>query len=110
MTLRDTLNGPVWVIWIVFAVFAVTTAVLLTGHGAGLISGYNTASAEKKARYDLEKLCRVNGIGTLIITILVLISAIGLDFLPAWFAYVCLGISFADGIAVTVLSKTFCRR
>ncbi len=29
------------------------------GKGTGLIAGYNTASAEEKAKYDKNKLCRV---------------------------------------------------
>ncbi len=49
MTLNDISNGPDWIMWIGFAILAFMSIVLLTGHGAGLIAGYNTASKEEKA-------------------------------------------------------------
>ncbi len=35
--------------------------VLMAGHGAGLIAGYNTSSAEQKAKYDEKRMCRFVG-------------------------------------------------
>lgn len=52
MTLKDISNGPDWIMWIVFAIFVVLTIILLTGHGANLIAGYNTSSKEEKSKYD----------------------------------------------------------
>lgn len=34
------------------AVFIVLSAILLSGHGAMLIAGYNTAKEKEKAKYD----------------------------------------------------------
>ena len=48
MTMMDTAHGPMWILWIVFAVFAVLSIVMLSGHGANLIAGYNTAGKEEK--------------------------------------------------------------
>lgn len=48
MTLKDVSNGPGWIIWIVFAAFAVISIILLSGHGANMIAGYNSASKEEK--------------------------------------------------------------
>ena len=38
------------------AVFIVLSAILLSGNGAMLIAGYNTAKEEEKAKYDEKKL------------------------------------------------------
>ncbi len=55
--------------WLMVAVFLVISVVLLSGHGAWLIAGYNTAGKEQKAAYDEKKLCRATGVMTLIITV-----------------------------------------
>ena len=87
MTLKDVSNGPAWIIWLVFALFAVISIVLLTGHGANMIAGYNTASREEKSRVDEKKLCRVVGSGMAVITGLIFIMAIGESVFSAFFAY-----------------------
>ena len=61
MKLKDITNGPDWMIWVVFAVFVLITILLLTGHGSNLIAGYNTASQQKREKYNEKKLCRVVG-------------------------------------------------
>ena len=48
MTLKDIHKGPDWVLWAVVVLFAVISIVLLSGHGANLIAGFNTASEEEK--------------------------------------------------------------
>lgn len=110
MTLKDTFSGPVWIIWIVGALFAIVSIVLLSGHGANLIAGYNTAGPEEKARYDTGKLCRVVGIGTSLITLLIFIMAIWAAVLPAAFATVFLAATVIDCVAIIVLVNTVCRK
>ena len=44
MTLKDISNGPDWIMWVAFVILALMSIVLLTGRGAGLIAGYNTAT------------------------------------------------------------------
>ena len=68
MTLKDISNGPDWIIWVLFAILAFMSIVLLTGHGAGLIAGYNTAGKEQKNKYDEKRLCKVTGTGMSLIT------------------------------------------
>ena len=58
MKLADLATGSDWIVWIVFVIFAVFSIILLSGHGSWLISGYNTASKEEKAKYNEKKLCR----------------------------------------------------
>lgn len=59
MTLNDISNGPDWITWIGFAILALVSIVLLTGHGAWLIAGYNTASKEEKRKYDEKIFCQL---------------------------------------------------
>jgi len=110
MTLRDVSNGPDWILWVVFAVLTIMSIVLLTGHGAGMIAGYNTATKEEKRKYNEKKLCRVIGIGLSAICILILVSAIGMDILPAYFAYIMLTVIVADVVVMLVLMNTICKR
>lgn len=110
MTLRDNVNGPEWVIWVVFAVFLILSVILLSGHGANLVAGYNTASKEEKAKYDSKKISRVVGIGMSIITILILAMGLFMDYLDVSFSYIFAVIVFADCITMTVLINTICRK
>ena len=110
MTLADSSNGPIWVLWIVCAVFAVISIVLLSGHGAGLIAGYNTASEEQKKKTDPKKLCRVVGGGMAVITVLLLVMAVGANVLPASFEWVFVTVTLADCAVMVVLANTICRK
>lgn len=47
------------VIVLLFTLFA---CYLMSGRGSFLIAGFNTMSAEQKARYDEKKLCRLTGV------------------------------------------------
>ena len=82
MTLKDISTGPDWILWVVFGILAAISIVLLSGHGANLIAGYNTAGKEEKSKYDAKKLCRVTGAGMAVITILILVMAAGENVLP----------------------------
>lgn len=46
---------------IMVGIFVLLGTTFSLGKGAGLIAGYNTASAENKAKYDKIKLCRFMG-------------------------------------------------
>ena len=46
----------------------VIAVVLLCGHGADLIAGYNTASPAEKAKWDRKALCR--GVGALLLVLM----------------------------------------
>ena len=84
MKLKDISAGPDWVVWIAFIVFAVFSIVLLLGRGSWLISGYNTASKEEKAKYNEKKLCRVMAV----IAVLILIMGVFESILPVFFVYI----------------------
>ena len=110
MTLKDTVNGPDWVIWIVGILFAIISIILISGHGVNLIAGYNTASREEQSRYDAKKLCRVVGIGMAVITLMIFIMAIWENVLPAFFSTVFIFVTVVDCIAMILLSNTICKK
>ena len=60
MKLADLSTGPDWVVYVGFIIFAVLSIVLISGHGSWLISGYNTASKEEKAKYNEKKTMQNN--------------------------------------------------
>jgi hypothetical protein len=110
MKLSDISSGPDWIIWVAFVAFAIFSSVLISGHGSGWIAGYNTAAKEEKAKYNEKRLCRTTGIGMAVITLLIFISKIFENILPAGFAYVILGVIVADVIVIIILSNTICRK
>lgn len=110
MKLRDISNGPEWIIWIVFIIFAIVTIVLLTGRGANFIAGYNTSSEEEKNKYDTKKLCRVVGLGMLVLTVFIFIMLIGQDILPAVTANIFAGVTALDCVIIMILSNTVCKK
>ncbi|MCF0145185.1 MAG: DUF3784 domain-containing protein [Eubacterium sp.] len=109
MTMQDVSTGPGWVLWAAFLVITVLSIVLLSGHGANLIAGYNTEGKEKKAQYNEKKLCRVTGVGMAVIAALFLIAGLFEHILPAYFAYILLGLIFTDIVVMIVLGSTVCR-
>ena len=110
MTLKDISSGPDWIVWIIGFLFFTMSLILISGHGANLIAGYNTAGREEKNRYDTKKLCRVVGIGMAVITIMIFIMAIWETVLPAFFSTIFFVITVIDCIAIIILSNTICKK
>lgn len=110
MKLADLSTGPDWIVWFIFIIFAVLSIVLLSGHGSWFISGYNTASKEEKEKYNEKKLCRIMGIGMSVITLLILTMGLLENILPAFFAYIALGIVSVDVAVIIILGNTICRK
>ncbi len=110
MTLKDISSGPDWIVWIIGFLFFTMSLILISGHGANLIAGYNTAGREEKNRYDTKKLCRVVGIGMALITLMIFIMAIWETVLPAFFSTVFFVITVIDCIAIIILSNTICKK
>lgn len=110
MTLKDTMNGPEWVVWATFVLFATISTTLLSGHGENLIAGYNTARKEEKDKINVKKLCRVVGAGMAVISVMILVMALGASVLPAYFSVIFAAIVFADCITVIVLANTICKK
>lgn len=109
MTLADKMNGPAWIVWLVFSVFLLLSVVLLSGHGSGLIAGFNTASKEEQKKYDKKKLCRAVGTGMAVIALLCLIIGLFNTVLPYYFIYITFGTIIADVVVIIMLKNTICR-
>ena len=110
MTLKEISSGPDWLVWIIGILFLIISLILISGHGANLIAGYNTAGRDEKNRYDTKKLCRVVGIGMALITLMIFILAIWETVLPAFFSTVFFVITVIDCIAIIILSNTICKK
>lgn len=108
--LADISHGPDWVIWVVFVIVLIISIILISGHGAGLISGYNVSSKEEKAKYDEKRLCRTMGIGMAVIAVLILISGLFENVLPASFVYIIIGVIAVDIITIIIVSNTVCKK
>lgn len=87
---------------ILFIIFLIVSLLLLMGKDSFLIAGYNTASAKEKAQYNEKKLCRIVGVGLLIVTLgigsLMIFDSLGL--------YLMIG-SFLIGIAIILIGSQF---
>ena len=110
MTLKDISHGPEWTIWIAFFVLLVISIIFLSGHGAGLIAGYNTASEEEKNKYDEKKMCRVMGAGMSVITVWIFVMGKWEAVLPANFAYITLAVVLIDCLVMIILLNTICKK
>ena len=108
--LADISHGPDWIIWVVFVILAVISIILISGHGSGVIAGYNAASEEEKTGYDEKRLCRTVGIGIAVIALFVLASGLFADVLPASFVYVLLVAVLVDIIVILIVGNTVCRK
>ena len=110
MTLKDAMNVPALVVWLVFGVFVLLSIVLLSGHGAELIAGYNTADKAEREKYDQKKLCRVTGAGMSVISLLLFVMAGWSDVLPFSFVWIFLAIVIIDCVALVILLNTVCKK
>ena len=110
MTLKDITNGPGIIVLLVAVFMAIISIVFLTGNGADLIAGYNTADSSEKSKYDEKKMCRVMGTGMSVITVLLFVMAIWSAVLPASFAYIFICVVIADCVVMIVLLNTICKK
>lgn len=110
MTMADTMNGPDWVLWVVTVLLLLMSIVLISGHGAGLIAGYNDITKEEKEKYNERKLCKVVGFRMAGITILLLVLDFFSSQIPAQFTNVMIGFVVADIVVMLVLCNTICKK
>lgn len=59
----------VWMLGVIAGVLAVIYVVLLSGHGAGFLAGYSTASPAERAHVNAPKLARTMGTAVLVCAI-----------------------------------------
>lgn len=64
------------ILWTLTAIFAIWSLVLLSGHGAASIAGFNTMTEDEKKTIDEKKLCFVMGICMSVCALAMLYTAI----------------------------------
>lgn len=64
------------ILWSLTAILGICSLILLSGHGAALIAGYNTMTEDEKKTIDEKKLCFVMGISTSVCALTMLYMAI----------------------------------
>ena len=91
-------------------VFVILSVILISGHGSGLISGYNAATKEEKAKYHEKRLCTTMGIGMFVIAFFILIAGLFEHILPADLVYVLIGVIVSDIFVIIIRSNTICKK
>ena len=81
-------KGAVLALWIAFAITAIIGILLFCGFGTRLIAGYNTASAQEKAKYNKKRLSIVFGCGMSVLSVFLLMMAIFVSKLPIYTIYI----------------------
>lgn len=81
---------------------------MICGKGSFLIAGYNAASKKEKERYDEKKLCRVMGLGMLIISLLIIAMFAFINVLPAFFIWIFVAAILIDVIVMIILVNKCC--
>ena len=110
MTFADTFNGSPVIGYVVCGIIILISVILLSGHGAGFIAGYNNLKPEEKEKYDEKKLCKSFGACLLFIGLLCTLSIYLAASLPASFSYVMLGIILVTIVVMIVIGNFFCRK
>ena len=98
-----------WIEWGIAVLFLILTVVFLSGKGAFLIAGYNTASSKETQRYDRKKLCRVVGAGMAVVTATIFCTLAMGENMPAWMPDVFLAITLVTAVVLLILCNTVCR-
>lgn len=97
-------------LWFIMILFAVLSIVLLTGKGAFLIAGYNTAGETERSQYNEKLLCRVMGGGMSVFTVLIALDAFSGGGFSSTLGGVHPVLIAVTIVVMLVLSNTICRK
>lgn len=91
---------------VAFIPMLIFSFILMSGRGAGLIAGYNTMSKEKKARWNVKRLCVFTGWLLLVFTVLLAAAMFSIfaGTLPLF--WVLAGLAVAELIAGVIYVNT----
>lgn len=98
------------VLWVIFAVFSAMTVAFLSGHGANLIAGYNTATEAEKETVNERKLLRAMGGGMLVATLVIFVLALMGGAAPMALVCVSTAVIAVDSVAMAYLANTKCKK
>ena len=88
------------------SVLVICAILILFGKGDWLMSGYNTANAEKRAKYNVVRLRAVTGIGLIVLAAEIVI----LEFVSIFGENGRTTILCVTALLLSLLSMTYCKR
>lgn len=95
------------VLIIVAAILLIMGIIILVGKGDNLIAGYNTASKEEKAQYNIKRLRGLIG-GILVVLAPMMLLLLGKESLAATLSFVVL--TFVLCIVMVILANTWAKK
>ena len=96
------------IVLIILAVlFLIMGIIILVGKGDNLIAGYNTASKEERAQYNVKRLRGLIG-GLLIVLAPMTVFLLGAETLAATMSFV--GLTLALTMVVAILANTWAKK
>ena len=97
--------------WSLTAILGIWSIVLLSGHGAISIAGYNTMTEDEKKTIDEKKLCFVLGICTLISALVLFFMAmLGSKNITNTTAIIAGSIIAIDAVVMVYIANTKCKK
>lgn len=108
------MSGTVIGIMCVATFLLIIGIVLCTGHGSGLIAGYNTMKKEEQEKYDKKKLCRGTGILVLIVAAICIVMGLAEAFwtkaVVDTLAKICVAVILLLCVVWIALGNIFCKK
>lgn len=98
------------IFWTLTAILGIWSLVLLSGHGAASIAGYNTMTEDEKKTIDEKKLCFVMGISMLISTLVLFFMAILSPNITNTTAIIAGSIIAIDAAVTVYIANTKCKK
>ena len=98
------------ILWSLTAILGICSLILLSGHGAALIAGYNTMTEDEKKTIDEKKLCFVMGISTSVCALTMLYMAVLYPNITNTTAIIAGSIIAIDAAAAVYIANTKCKK
>ena len=98
------------IMWSLTAILGIWSIVLLSGHGAISIAGFNTMTEDEKKTIDEKKLCFVMGISTSVCALTMLYMAVLSPNIPNTTAIIAGSIIAIDAVVMVYIANTKCKK
>ena len=98
------------ILWSLTAIFGIWSLILLSGHGAASIAGYNTMTEDEKKTIDEKKLCFVMGISTSVCALTMLYMAVLSPNITITTTIIASSIITIDMIVTIYMANTKCEK
>ena len=96
--------------WSLTAIFGIWSLILLSGHGAASIAGYNTMTEDEKKTIDEKKLCFVLGICMFVCALTMLYMAVLSPNITNTTAIIAGSIIAIDAAVTVYIENTKCKK